>query len=370
MIGKIKQLYYKLGWKTSRKLIIFTSDDWGSIRVASSQAREKLKTQGFNMDSNRFNRFDVLESDADMESLFDVLSKHKDNAGNPAVFTALTNVANPDFEKIKASGFTQYYYQPFSETLKSYHQHANVYSLYKQGIEANIFRPEFHGREHLNVNRWMDALKSGNKNALLAFESGFYLPDRADMLTEGAKNFGPAFDMDLPADITGHQDIISDGLDLFEKLFGYNATLFTAPAQIYNTGIEKVLAGHGIKMLDVPAVQNIPAGYGKHSKKLRFMGKRNRQGQRYITRNAVFEPNMNDSDDGVNTCLAGIETAFRMKKPAIISNHRAAFSGGISLENRDKGVRALDELLTAILKKWPDAEFISAAELNRIMANA
>ncbi|MGV3461107.1 MAG: polysaccharide (de)acetylase [Flavobacterium sp.] len=370
MIGKIKQLYYKLGWKTSRKLIVFASDDWGSIRVASVQARENLKAKGFNMDSNRFNQFDALESGADMAALFDVLSKHKDHNGNPAVFTALTNVANPDFQKIEASGFRAYHYQPFTTTLQSYPEHVNVYTLYKQGIDANIFRPEFHGREHLNVNRWMNALQSGNKNALLAFEQGFYLPDRTDMLTENAKNFGPAFDVDVAGDVIDHEKIVTEGLELFESLFGYKATLFTAPAQVYNTGIEKALANGGVKLLDVPAVQNIPTGHGKQSKKLRFTGKKNKLGQRYITRNAVFEPNMNDADNGVNSCLSDIESAFKMKKPAIISNHRAAFSGGISAANRDKGIKALDELLTAILKRWPDAEFISAAELNRIMSNA
>lgn len=370
MIGKIKQLYFRLGWKTSRKLIVFTSDDWGSVRVASNEARENLKAKGFNMDSNRFNRFDTLESSADMEALFEVLSKHKDHIGNKAVFTALTNVANPDFKKIKESGFSKYHYEPFTETLKNYPEHSAVYDLYKQGISENIFRPEFHGREHLNVNRWMAALQAGNKNALTAFEHGFYIPDRADMLTEGAKNFGAAFDVDFPADVSQHEAIVADGLNLFRQLFGYKAKLFTAPSQIYNSGIEKTLAAEGIKLLDVPTLQKIPAGYGKEKKKLRYIGKKNGLGQRYITRNAVFEPNMNELGNGVNSCLADIEKVFKAKKPAIISNHRAAFTGSIDPANRDKGVKALDELLSAILKKWPDAEFISAATLYDIMNGA
>ncbi|MCR5861697.1 hypothetical protein LRS05_05910 [Flavobacterium sp. J372] len=79
---------------------------------------------------------------------------------------------------------------------------------------------------------------------------------------------------------------------------------------------------------------------------------------------------MNESGNGVNSCLADIEKVFKAKKPAIISNHRAAFTGSIDPANRDKGVKALDELLTAILKKWPDAEFISAAALYDIMNGA
>lgn len=362
----VKFIYNLLGWKTSRKLVVFTSDDWGSVRVASAEAREQLIAKGFNMESNRFNRFDTLESAADMEMLFEVLAKHKDKNGNKAVFTALTNVANPDFRKIEESGFSKYYYEPFTETLNNY-GNTGVYDLYKQGIGEGIFITEFHGREHLNVNRWMNALQSGNKNAMTAFSHGFYLPDRADMLTAGAKNFGPAFDIDVPTDVTEQESIVTEGLWLFEELFGYKATLFTAPAQIYNTNLEKSLAQSGVKLLDVPAMQKVPAGHGKYNKKIRFIGKKNNLGQRYITRNAVFEPNMTDTNNGVQSCLADIEKAFKVKKPAIISNHRAAFAGSIDPKNRDKGVKALDELLYGILKKWPDAEFISVAGLNTIM---
>ena len=367
MIGKIKQLYLKLGWKTSRKLIIFTSDDWGSIRVPSKSARQSLIDDGFNMDSNRFNRFDTLESDSDMEMLFEVLTKHKDANGNPAVFTALTNVANPDFKRIEATDFSEYHYEPFTETLNNYPDSSKVYNLYKEGIAGNIFRPEFHGREHLNVNRWMNALQSGNKKARRAFESGFYMPDRADMLTEGARNFGSAFDLDVPSEIADHGAIVTDGLTMFSDLFGYKATLFTAPSQIYNTNIEKSLYDGGIRMIDVPTLQKVPVGHGKEHKKLRFIGKKNKLGQRYITRNAVFEPNMNETSNGVDSCMAGIEQAFKARKPAIISNHRAAFTGSIEPNNRSKGLKALDELLALILKKWPDAEFISAAKLYEIM---
>jgi len=76
---------------------------------------------------------------------------------------------------------------------------------------------------------------------------------------------------------------------------------------------------------------------------------------------------MSDTDDGLATCLSGIETAFKYRKPAIISNHRAAFVGGIDPANRDKGLSALNKLLKAIITQWPDAEFISAAELFQVM---
>ena len=97
----LNTVYNSLGWKTKRKLVVILSDDWGSIRVPSKESREKLIALGIDMNTNRFNKFDSLESNLDLENLFEVLLHHKDCNGNHPVFTAMTNVANPDFNNIK-----------------------------------------------------------------------------------------------------------------------------------------------------------------------------------------------------------------------------------------------------------------------------
>ena len=70
------------GFKTDRKLILFTSDDWGGVRVRSKEARQNLIRAGIDMDSNRFDRYDTLESNKDLEHLFDVLLSHRDINGS------------------------------------------------------------------------------------------------------------------------------------------------------------------------------------------------------------------------------------------------------------------------------------------------
>ena len=52
------------------------------------------------------------------ELLFELLEKHKDAKGNSAVFTAVSVVANPDFEKIKANDYKEYYFETFDKTLE------------------------------------------------------------------------------------------------------------------------------------------------------------------------------------------------------------------------------------------------------------
>ena len=102
--------------------------------------------------------------------MFEVLNSVNDSTGRPPVLTPVSVVANPDFKKIQQSNFTEYYFEPFTETLKRYTQCRNSYSLWKEGIETRIFVPQFHGREHFNVKVWMNTLKMGHEKALIAFK--------------------------------------------------------------------------------------------------------------------------------------------------------------------------------------------------------
>ncbi len=363
----VEGIYNQIGWHTQRKLIVFLSDDWGGIRIESNECRNSLEQKGFNMSANRFNRFDILESDDDLAGLYKVFRKFSDHKGNHPVFTAMTNVANPDFEKIRDDGFQNYHHERFTQTLARYPNHSNVFDLYKEGIADNIFVPQFHGREHLNMKRWMRALQENNPETRTAFDLHFFQLDGKDLPTNYSKGFGAAYDIDSVADINFHREIIIDGLAIFNALFDYEATVFTAPAMTYNPAIENTLRDSGIKMIDVPRIESIPLGNGAARKRFNYIGKRNSLNQRYITRTAVFEPNIKTDSNNVAECLSGIQTAFSSRKPAIISNHRAAFTGGLDISNRENGLGALEQLFGQILLKWPDAEFVSAAELYKIM---
>jgi hypothetical protein len=90
--------------------------------------------------------------------------------------------------------------------------------------------------------------------------------------------------------------------------------------------------------------------------------------QLYLTRNASFEPSSNNSTDPVNSCLHQIEIAFRWGKPAIISSHRVNYIKIIDPENASNGLRKLDLLLSKILLRWPEVEFLTSAELGNLIA--
>jgi hypothetical protein len=237
------------GWRTKRKLVIIESDDWGSIRMPSNEVFGNLLKAGNDLlsdDGFRYNKYDSLATSEDLASLFEVLSSVKDSTGRPAVFTPFSVVANPDFSKILQTDFKDYFYEPFTETLKRYPGCENSFELWKEGIGKRLFMPQFHGREHLNVKVWMRALKSRHAKTRLAFDNGMWGISTASD-PEIKVEFQAAFDFIDPDDLKYHEDVIVSGLNLFEKLFGYRAIYFVPPNGPFSSTLESVCYSEGIK---------------------------------------------------------------------------------------------------------------------------
>ena len=88
------------GYTSNRKIIVFESDDWGMLRMASAQVKKNLKDKGYKISQCPYNSNDRIENDEDIASLIETLLSVKDSKGNPAKFTLNNIVANPDFKKI------------------------------------------------------------------------------------------------------------------------------------------------------------------------------------------------------------------------------------------------------------------------------
>ncbi|HMO61154.1 MAG TPA: hypothetical protein PKC39_01640 [Ferruginibacter sp.] len=357
------------GWRSKRKIIVIESDDWGTVRMNSHESWLYFLNKGYPVDKCSYNRYDSLESNEDMEKLFEVLLSVKDCQGNPAVITANNIVANPDFDKIKSSGFSQYFYEPFTNTLQRYPGRDSVADLYKYGIEQKIFKPQFHGREHVNVPAWMKLLQADNELAHLLFQHRmFSLHARHG---QGADRYElmDALNIASATELRQQESIISDGLMLFEKIWGYQSKSIIAPCYIWSRQIEPVAAKFGVHYIQGIANQFEPLpkpGYD-FRKIYHYQGQKNRLGQRYLVRNSFFEPAFDENFDWYSDCMRRIKNAFTLGKPAIICSHRLNYTGSIHPGNREKNLRLLADLLKGILKYWPEAEFMSSDCLGEVM---
>lgn len=355
-------LINRKGLSIEGKYLLIESDDWGAIRTPSREALKEMSHKGL-IHSDNVYRFDALASEDDLNYLFDLLSKYKDEEGNPPVFTANTIVANPDFEKIKDSNFQQYYYESFLETFKKYPAHENNFKIWKKGISEGFFKPQCHGREHVNVNRWMKEVRSGNEKVLTSFNHGSTYAGYDDY------SFMEALDWDEKKEVEDHTGIVNEGLDLFKEIFGYASKSFIAPCYCWDPEIERILAIKGIEWIQGVRKQFMPrGGFKNYEPKIHSFGELNKLNMRYNIRNCVFEPSMSKQKDWVSSCLAKIANAFYWNKPAVITSHRINYVGFIDEKNRDRGLKQLDELLYRITKNWPDIRFISTDQLSMKMS--
>jgi len=356
------------GWRTRRKILVIESDDWGAVRMPSREVYNKCLREGYPVDKISYERYDSLLSEEDLGMLFALLSSFKDINNNHPVITANCLVANPDFERIEAEDFKTYHFELITETFKKYPRHQNNFNLWKQGMEAGVFHPQYHGREHVNVSLFMEALQRGDEACRFGFEQR--MPGCIAKGPEGLGNyFVEALRYHSGQDKNEKLKIYVEGLLLFESLFGYRSESIIPPNYTWSPDFNASVWAQGVRHIQGLRLMNEPMP-GEPNKQHRiYLGKQNSLGQTYLVRNSIFEPSMFGLGikDPVQRCLNELKIAFAMKKPAIISSHRINYVGHIDPGNRDQNLAMLDEILSRALKRWPDIEFKSSDQLGRII---
>ena len=370
MILSLKQNINNIpGWKTRRRIVVFESDDWGSVRMPSKNVYNELLKGGIKVNLCPYNKYDTLASRIDLEHLFNLLIQFKDKNGKNPIITGNVNVANPHFEKIKERNFEKYYFEPFTDTLKKYYPNDDVFEIWQESIKDKLFYPQLHGREHVNPIIWMNLLKNNHLAIKKAFDLEAYglsmitsnsivLPHLASLIYRNKNEKGII------------EKSIIEGANLFENIFNFKSESFIAPLFTWSFELEDVLKEVGVKYIQGGnSHKNYDVTKGKFVKLGRhFMGDRNKNGQIYLIRNSFFEPSLTNNYK-IEDTLDNIERAFRWNKPAIISVHRLNFIGELSIKNRDNNLSHFNSLLKQMLKKWPNIEFLTSTELGSIISN-
>jgi hypothetical protein len=358
-----------VGWRTKRKIVVISVDDYGNVRLDSKRARERMDEKGLKVLS-RFDALDTLETREDLELLYDVLSSVKDCHGGNAVFTPFAMPCNINFEKMEETGYSQYQYELLPETFEKLSEqqpdaYRGAWALLKEGIETRLMVPLFHGREHLNLKVFEEKLVQKDRELLTALKNRSY----TSISSSGYSTISPmaAFDFWEFQENERFDEVIRDGLNAFEKVYGYRSDHFNPPGGREHPVIHNTLKENGVKYIDTPLLKSEHLGRGKFRKVMNYTGKKNKLGQTYLVRNVVFEPTDNRGVDWVSYTIKQIEAAFRWNRPAIISSHRVNFCGHIDENNRAIGLKALRKLLQKITQHWPEVEFMAANELGDLI---
>ncbi len=356
--------YY--GWKTNRKLIIIESDDWGTIRMPNKSVFEKTKKFGINIEKCPFNNFDTLEDYSDLDMLFSLLRKYKDSNGNHPVITANTIMANPDFDRIRNDNFTKYYHESFTSTFKNYYPNNNVFSYWQDGVKEKLFFPQLHGREHLNVNLWMKFLRLNSRETMFAFNNRFF-GISTNITNEKRKSYLAALDFESSAEIQCQKDILREAMEMFIDVFSFSSHTFIPPNYTMNSDLNYYLKEIGVSVIQGGKIQNEPIDLNGPVKVKRYLGELTKAGLINLVRNVHFEPSIEKNVNWLKQSMSQIENAFFWKKPAIISTHRLNFIGGLKENNRSENLKIFEKLISGILIRWPEVEFMSSDELSKII---
>lgn len=352
------------GWKTSRKIIVIESDDWGGIRMPNSQSYNKAISLGLPVNDSPYNRFDTLASELDLEHLFDTLSKHRDAHGKNPLITANVVVCNPDFEKIKQANFDSFFVEDFHETIKRYYPNENVLALWNKGISEEVFFPQFHGREHVNAAHWLKALKAKNTMLMNAFDLGFWGLDAEAYKTSVGMNLQATYNAKESNELEFHKSSLTDGLIRFKNYFGFESKSFIPNNFIFDkSALASTLLENGVRYIQGKHYHINPLYYPKKKRVTRRLsGVEN--GFVNLLRNCTFEPaQMRVKSQVVQNCLAEISNAFFWNKPAVLTAHRLNFIGTLNEKNRTENLALLNDLLTRVIKKYPQVEFLNSAQL-------
>jgi hypothetical protein len=362
ILNNLKNIW---GWKTDRRIVVFSVDDYGNVRLDSRKAREKLDGAGLKVLS-RFDAYDTLETRQDLEMLYEALSSVRDGNGRHAVFTPFAVPCNIDFERMAEEKYAGYRYELLPVTYEKLAArdpaaYAGAWQLWQEGIARGLMAPQFHGREHLNLKVFEEKLAAQDHEVMTCLENRSY----TSISGTGYPTIGytSAFDFWEFEENKRFAEIIRDGLDAFETVFGYRAVHFTPPGGREHHVIHPYLKDSGIRYIDTPLVKHEHQGQGSFKKSINYTGRRNHLGMIYGVRNVVFEPTHDRGFDWVDFSLQQIAAAFRWRRPAVVSSHRVNYCGHISQGNRALGVDALKSFLQEIVARWPDVEFMSTVEL-------
>ncbi|MCC5921017.1 MAG: hypothetical protein LAT68_11370 [Cyclobacteriaceae bacterium] len=347
------------GVTLNQKVIVLEVDDFGSHYLSSLQHKEGLIKMGA-ISSKSASNFDGLETADDLKSLFDVLNSHLDAEGKPFRLTPFVNIANIDVDKLLAGEISPIYFDDYLMKIGE----TSLLEQYRKGIASGIFVPQSHGREHVATHCLLEAFQSGNEKVKSALLENFYHPKLKSDLAK-YKSFRPGFYFDNHKQKEYLNEVIKSALTHFNRIFGYQATVFCPQNGVFHTDFKPILNQLGVHSIVESGVRYAPDGSGGvNSYRNYVMGKRDSLGLFSYSRNVTFEPNKFGAKNAIITAMRQIDSAFRWNKPAVLASHRSNFTSRVSLENRDKGLDGLDLMIKAVKKKYPDVIFMSSGELS------
>lgn len=222
MFKRLKKNIFNIpGWRTSQKIVVIESDDWGMIRTSSIDAFKALDKR-FPLSQCGYSSNDAIERDLDVNGLMEVLDSNRSQSSENTIpkFTLNYVLFNRDFGSIDKYGFQKYYRESCLTTYANYGGSDKVFNLVKDGVTKGFFMPQFHATEHININNWMLSLQQGDESTLHAFQhsmANLHKENQSNCSKEHLDAFGYRDNESTEA----LEETVRIGLNAFKEVFGF-----------------------------------------------------------------------------------------------------------------------------------------------------
>ncbi len=322
-----------------------------------------LERKGLVDGSSLYNKLDCLESGEDLANLLGVLASIKNPNGSRPILTTYMIMGNPDFQQIVSSDFQVYHHLNLCNSYENYGP-SDQLGMWEQGICECYISPEYHGREHLNVEQWMKDLGKLAK-VRIACENGFFAvkTDKGVAYLHGHSSLSET-------DYHHMVDRTLDGIELFAEVFKKRPRCFTACNYVWPQQMEEPLQEAGINSIHTQC-RHLDSNFisGRYRKRSHVSGQRSVHGPVFAVRNIHFEPFQCNDDSIVEFVVSKINQVFSWGGAAIMTTHRVNYVGGMDYRHRDRSLKLLERLLNTVVALHPSVEFVSASRLHSIMTS-
>lgn len=332
-----------------RPTVLIQSDDWGRVGLPNLKAIESLRTKGVKIGQSPWDYYGA-ESSEDLQKLGETLSSVRDRDGRPACMTANIVMANADIRRMRSEDFTTYRTVPLHDGFPAPWIKWDVIGAYHRLIREGVWYPALHGFTHFSpdvmLQAWHDEGEFGERARLLLEHD---IPYLASLTPEF--NFALLrryVDGERFASMEEQRRWIEAGVNLFLKCFGFIPVSACAPGYRANDVTFRLWTEYGIRVGQT-------ASGAFTSKKNNLL---------LIHRNVFFEPALSDDMDvSVQSALSQAENAVRQGKIIVICSHSINYIDQF-LGRRESSLQALDDLLNALVHRWPDLRFAHDADVN------
>lgn len=331
------------------QVVVIESDDWGKIGTVNNAVYPKDKGPRNDWSEDR------LETEENLNSLFGLLEEYANDFNRKPILTANFIVSNPDFTETKNKDYHELVLKPIDEA------HPRLHKKWKEGIDRNIFYPQYHGRLHYNRANYLKSLHE-DEDARFLFDQGInganqlftdlkqdYYSEYQDYKTDG-----------VPQDI---KEWVSEGLHTFERVFGFKSQSTVCPHYVVHPDSFHIFKELGVKYLQAG---NKVLYSEKQIEQLRnyCLGSQLNSGIIGLVRNVKFEPFKHKQKWNADHCIQTIARRIKHNLPLIIDTHRINYTGIYA----EKGITELRKLLN-YLKTLANVHYLTSNELGEAIVN-